>query len=151
MPDELSKEQQETYLMTLRARLERNEKGKVEWIPDLTGPFELVKLGTSLVRYFYPAYQPAIDPYGNLKEEAIVGFIHIKERKTGARAAFEQNRLLAQYQHLPDFLKSEEVEQTAKYYGAQIIKEKRLLQFRQFKPSLFRRILLFFTRIIKGR
>ena len=145
MPDELSKEQQETYLQTIRARLERDEQGKVKWKPDPNGNFELVQVGTGLVRYFEPAYQPDIDRYGNFKEEAIMGFIHIKKRQTGAKAAYEQNKLLAQYQHLPDFLASEEVEKTAKYYGAPIIKEKRLLQFTRWKPSLFRRIILFFT------
>jgi hypothetical protein len=95
MPDEMS-EQDKILVQTIRARLEWN-KGKVQWKPDPDGPWQLIELKTGLVRYFEPAYQPGIDPVGRFKEEPIMGFIHVRKRRTGAKAAFKEAQRMAQY------------------------------------------------------
>jgi hypothetical protein len=140
---ELSKED-ETLIQTIRCHLERNEKtGKIEWTADSNGAWNVVKIDHAdparRLTFFMPTLQPGIDPYGQTNDP--LGIIHIRKRNTGQKAAIE--RLMTKYPLIPPFF--DPVYDTAKYYGAQIIKEKRLLQFARWKTSLFRRILLFFT------
>lgn len=62
----MSTEQQETLLQTIRARLERNEKGEVKAIWDANGDFEIVeRTEGKLIRYFTPTWATGFDAYGN--------------------------------------------------------------------------------------
>jgi hypothetical protein len=97
----------ETLLLTIRVRLERSEQGKIEWKPDLNGPWKIQQIGTSLVRYFEPTYQPSIDPYGQFSEEPVLGITRVRKRRTGTKAVYE------------------EAQRMANYFGAQIVKETR--------------------------
>jgi len=64
----MSKEQQETLLQTIKARLERAEDGRIQWISvndghwNLAHPDSLTK--GRLIKYFEPAYQEGYDEYG---------------------------------------------------------------------------------------
>jgi hypothetical protein len=58
----MSKEEQETLLQTIRARLEWNEKGGVSAIPDPNGEYNIVeRTQGKLIRYFEPTYITSFD------------------------------------------------------------------------------------------
>lgn len=65
--DNLTKEQQETWLQTIQVRLEWNEKGGVSMFEDLAGPWKIVKNPptSGMIRYFIPDYQEGFDEYGS--------------------------------------------------------------------------------------
>lgn len=68
--EELKPEHQETLLQTIKARLERNEDGKVVAIYDPLGPYDICeRTSGGLVTYFQPAYQPGIDQYGKITDK----------------------------------------------------------------------------------
>jgi len=103
---DLSKEQQETLLQTIKCHLERNEKGDIKWVPDPNGAWNVAvidKLPTSgMVRYFTPAYQIGFDPYsvGLFSEpspKASIMQIRLLERE--ARRHFPQmdSKAVAEY------------------------------------------------------
>lgn len=67
-----TKEQQEILLQTIQARLEFNERGKVEAIQDENGLYKIVSnMNSGLIRYFESAYQAGIDKYGNIKNSPV--------------------------------------------------------------------------------
>jgi len=135
-------EQDKTLLLTIRANLERNEKGQVEFKPDPNGHWNIVepKVDGKLIKYFEPAYTVGFDPYSAPTEP--IGFIHIKKRQSGRKAAYE------------------EVQRMAKFYGAQIVQETKEPYINHYtreirrhplfpKPSLFRRIILWIKSLFK--
>lgn len=62
------RDDQETLLQTIRARLERNENGEIKAIWDANGDFEIVeRTEGKLIRYFTPTYTTGFDIYGNNK------------------------------------------------------------------------------------
>lgn len=58
--------EQKTLIGPIKARLERNEKGAVEWVPDPQGPWKIITQPptSGLVCYFTPAYQEGYDEFG---------------------------------------------------------------------------------------
>lgn len=64
----MSKEQQETLLQTIRARIERAEDGRIQWTADSGGLWNIVQPDSrtkgGLIKYFEPAFQEGYDQYG---------------------------------------------------------------------------------------
>ncbi len=71
MSNEISKEHQETLFQTIQARLEWNERGGVDFVADIKGPWKIIPFTpkSGITKYFTPAYQPGIDPYGQIKTD----------------------------------------------------------------------------------
>ena len=71
----MQKEHQETLLQTIKARLERDEKGGINFIPDINGSWDLISLqpNAPIVKYFTPTIQLGLDKFGNItnSEKAI--------------------------------------------------------------------------------
>lgn len=66
--DEIEKEQQETYLQTIRARLERAEDGRIQWLRDNEGPWNIINSESRTKSGSYTFFQPVTgigyDEYG---------------------------------------------------------------------------------------
>lgn len=60
--------EQETLLQTIRARLERAEDGRVQWMATNDGPWNIVQPDSrtkrGLYKFFEPAFQEGYDQYG---------------------------------------------------------------------------------------
>ena len=64
----MSNKDQKTLIETIRVNLERNEKGEIDFIPDVNGTWNIVSLSrttSGLIDYFKPAYVIGVDKYGN--------------------------------------------------------------------------------------
>lgn len=57
----------ETLLLTIKARLERAEDGKIIWLEDKDGPWSILQRPSEskVYQHFIPAYQEGFDKFGN--------------------------------------------------------------------------------------
>jgi len=74
----MNSEEQKTLLETIKANLERNEKGDIEIVFDPCGTFDIIPNRTNkgLVTYFQPQYAIDVDPYGFLSDSDNSGDIN---------------------------------------------------------------------------
>lgn len=95
-----------TQIQTIRANLQRNEKGEIEWKVANDGKWNIAGLTESgLIGYFEPQLAIGVDQYGNEITDPL-RTIHIKKRQTGAKESQEWvQRMIAYYPLLPTFLK----------------------------------------------
>lgn len=62
----MTKNEQETLLQTIKARLEWNQKGEVDFVPDENGQWIVVDIPKSkLIKHFTPNNASGFDKFGN--------------------------------------------------------------------------------------